>query len=72
MGWTLLEVKAETGIRVEKRNIHTILREDHLRKIALKRVQEALTEVEKWTRYAICNLLLFFFKILNIHTSKST
>jgi hypothetical protein len=37
-----------------------ILRKDlHLRKIASKWVPHALTEVEKWTRYAICHLLFF-------------
>ena len=42
---TLLELQAETGI--EKRNIHTILKEDLLRKTASKLVPHALTEVEK-------------------------
>ena len=52
MGWTLLELQAETGL--EKRTIHIILREDlHLRKIVSKWVPHALTEVEKWTLYAI-------------------
>ena len=45
------ELQVERGI--EKRIIHKILREDlHLRKIASKGVPLALTEVEKWTRYA--------------------
>ena len=76
MEWTLLELQAETGI--EKRTTHTILREDlHLQKIASKWMTHALSEVEKWTRYAICHLLIFiylfiYFKIRIIHTSKST
>jgi hypothetical protein len=57
MGWTLLELHAETG--VEKRTIHKILKEDlHLRKITSMWVSHALTEVEKLTRYAICH---YFF-----------
>ena len=56
MEWTLLELQAETGI--EKRTSHKILSEDlHLRKIASKWLPHALTEVEKWTLYAICHLL---------------
>ena len=44
-----------------------MLREDiHLRKIALKWVPHALTEVEKWTQYAICHSIFFFF---NLHYS---
>ena len=47
MGWTLLELQAETGI--EKRTIQKSLREDlDLRKSASKWVPHALTEVEKW------------------------
>ena len=54
---TVLELQAETGI--EKRIIHNILGEDHMRKIASKWVPHSLTEVEKWTRYAIYHLLYF-------------
>ena len=58
MGWTLLELQAETGIG--KWIIHEILRENlYLGKIASKWVPHALTEVEKWTQYAICRLLIF-------------
>ena len=61
MVWTLLELQAEIGI--EKRTIYKILREDyHLRKIALKWVPHALTEVEKWTQYAICHLNFCLFQ----------
>ena len=31
-------------------------------------LREALTEVEKWTLYAICHLIIFYFKIRIIHT----
>ena len=64
MGWTLLELHAETG--VEKRTIHKILKEDlHLRKIAYT----ALTEVDRHD--VQCHLLFLFFKICIIHKSKS-
>ena len=46
MGWTLLELQAETGR--EKWTIEKSLREDlHLRKTASKWVPHELTEVEK-------------------------
>ena len=72
MGWALLELQAKTGIG--KRTIHKILREDlHFREIASKWVPHALTEVEKWTRYAVPSFTFFFFlfKIRIINTFKS-
>jgi hypothetical protein len=46
MGWTLLELQAETGI--EKQIVVRILRENlHLLKIASKWVPHTLTEVKK-------------------------
>ena len=54
----MFEQPAETGIA--KRTIHKDVRGDfHLREVASKWEPHALTEVEKWTRYAICNLLIF-------------
>ena len=38
--------------------------------LSWKWVPQALTEVEKWTQYAICHLLFFLIRI--IYTSKST
>jgi hypothetical protein len=44
-----------------KTDLHTILRKGfYLREIASKWKPHALTEIEKWTRYAICHLLFFF------------
>ena len=55
MGWTLLELQAETGI--EKRTIHTILREDlQLRKIASL---TAFIEVENG--HDMQNVIYYFF-----------
>ena len=75
MGWTLLQLQAETS--VEKRTIHEILRKDFQIFICVKLRRSgchALTEAEKWTRYAICHLLFFsfLFKIRIIHISKGT
>ncbi|GFQ73677.1 uncharacterized protein TNCT_366371 [Trichonephila clavata] len=51
--WKLLELERANGI--EKRTVHRILRnEQHLRKIAARWVPHALTEVQRWLRYAIC------------------
>ena len=53
MGWGLLELQAETGLK--KRTIHKILGKDfHLRKIVSKWVSHSLTEVEKMD--TICNM----------------
>lgn len=52
--WTLLELERASGI--EKRTVHRILRNElHLRKIAARWVPHALTEVQRWVRYAICS-----------------
>ena len=64
MGRILLELQTETG--TEKWTIHKALREDHLCNIASKWVLHSLTEVKKWTQYAICHLLIFF---QNLHYS---
>ncbi|GFR30061.1 regucalcin [Trichonephila clavata] len=52
--WTLLELKRASGI--EKRTVQRLLcNELHLRKIAARWVPHALTEVQRWFRYAICS-----------------
>ncbi|GFU10159.1 uncharacterized protein TNCV_3449421 [Trichonephila clavipes] len=52
--WTLLELERTSGI--EKRTVHRILRNElHLRKIVAWWVSHALTEVQRWLRYAICS-----------------
>ena len=63
MGCTLLELQAETDIG--KGTIHNILTEYlHLHKIASKWIPNALTEVEKWTRYAVGYVIYYAFRIL--------
>ncbi|GFR23654.1 histone-lysine N-methyltransferase SETMAR [Trichonephila clavata] len=50
----LLELERARGI--EKRTVYRILsNEIHLRKIATRWVPHALTEVQRWLRYAICS-----------------
>ena len=64
MGWTLLELQAETGI--EKRTFHKVLRKDlHLCKIASKWVPHALTKMDMIRSVSFTFL---FSKIHIIHT----
>ncbi|GFY57148.1 histone-lysine N-methyltransferase SETMAR [Trichonephila inaurata madagascariensis] len=52
--WTLLELQKASG--TQNRTVHRILRNElHLRKIAARWVPHALTEVQRWLRYAICS-----------------
>ncbi|GFT44784.1 hypothetical protein TNCV_2845541 [Trichonephila clavipes] len=52
--WMLMELDRARGI--EKCTVHKILRNElYLRKIAARWVLHALTEVERWLRYAICS-----------------
>ena len=51
--WSLQELQACTEI--DQATVHKILRENqHMRKIAAKWVQHALTEQQKWCRYETC------------------
>ncbi|GFQ77175.1 histone-lysine N-methyltransferase SETMAR [Trichonephila clavata] len=52
--WTLLELERASGI--EKRTVHRILRNElHPHKILARWVPHALTEIQRWLRYAICS-----------------